>query len=166
MSTETLGGLREYMQRTINEIGEDFEDPRQDWEPVFIVHTPNNIEIIPVAAEWMATGTGKDLLGEILREYVTQGALRYALLVNGHGVDPRDISQEDAERLAKGEVRVEQFDAAYEFLALTVGDAEEEQCWLAEIKRKPETLVRTLGQWQKIDHSEGRFAGLNEYMRR
>lgn len=158
----TLGGLREYMQRTVLAIGDGFDNPADDWDPVYVVQTPRGIEVIGFESGWFESGMSKDVLGEALRLRAAD-VYRYALLINGHGIDPVVTPIETLDEPACRELRIEQVEGNYEFLTLIVGDAEQEEAWLAKIEFD-DNLIRSLGEWTKVD-VEGRFAGLNEYMR-
>lgn len=165
----TLDDLRRSVVASVRKIGAGFRHPADDWTSVLFVQSPEGIEVVGLDNELFARGVTKDALAVVLRGYVAErGAYRYALLLNAHiAVEP---SEEQLEAVRREELRIEQIEGARELLFLCVGDAEEEQVWRAEIFRD-RRYVRKLGPWEHLDEAsgwsfEGRFAGLNETLRR
>ena len=165
----TLDHLRQYVIAAARRIGRGFTSPSDDWMQVAFVQSPEGLDVIGLANDMFASGLSKDVLGEFLRRYVVEkGAYRYVVLLNMHVA--KQPTSEQLEAVRAETLRVEQIEGASEMLALLAGDAEEEQFWWAPIERRPGTAIRAMGRWERLDEQagdsfEGRFAGLNAYMR-
>jgi len=160
---ETLAELREHMQTIITEIGDSFTEPDDDWLHVACFDGEDGLVIAGLANDLFANGFRKDVLAHVLKQAMVQfKARRYAVLFNAHM--KRMASDEELERIRDEETRVEHLDGAQECLMLVVGDAEQEEGWIAHIERDG-VNPPTLGTWELTDGFGGRFARLNEQMR-
>jgi hypothetical protein len=162
----TLTDLRLRVQGTIAKIGRGFTKPDDDWAMVLVVQTPRGVE--PALVQMPLGGAEKEAVGEALRQLVAlQGAYRYALVLNMHRISQDELSEEQLAAVRGESLRLEQIEASVEGLLLLVGDAETEEAWSADITRNARG-VRQHGPWEQMDYGSqsGRFAGLNEYMRR
>lgn len=161
MSASSLADLRSHMFVSLRRIGRKFTEPDDDWVQVMAVQSPKGIEIAEVEVPW--SGQDKEILGEVLRRAVAEyGAYRYALVLNTHML--KNADPETMARVRREEVRISELPGAREMLTLVLGDAETEETWTALIERDGVEPPK-LGAWEKADRFEGRFAGLNAYMR-
>ena len=168
----TLDHLRLFVIGQARKIGRGFTKPDEDWAQVAFIQSPGGLDVVMLSGENFRDGLSKDVLGETLRRYVQfAGAYRYVVLLNAHITDEDDPpTPEQIEGLRSEQLHVAQLEGSKEVLILLVGDAEEEQLWMAPIGRSPRTATRTMGKWEREDVKEGRdyvgrFRGLNAYMR-
>jgi hypothetical protein len=165
----TLEHLRRYVVAGLRRIERGFDSPEDDWTMVCFVQTPAGVEVLALANDLFRDGMSKDALAAFLRGCViTRRAYRYALLLNVHMA--RSPSEEELEAVHEERMRIEELERATEHLFMLLGDAEQEQAWMAPIERRPGMLLRRCGRWERLDTREGwtfegRFAGLNEAMR-
>lgn len=161
----TLADLRKWVQASVRRLGRQFTRPDDDWLPVLFVQTPEGIEILGISPEFFATADKKDALADALRDWIRRGAFRYALLLNTHA---RQMNDEEMKEHIRGSGRIADLPGAVEALVLNVGDAEQEELWMAKIRRR-EKLPPTLESWEKWEAAEEpgrqRFLGLNEAIR-
>jgi hypothetical protein len=160
----TLLDLRKFVQAGVRRVGKGFAHADDDWMAMLFVQSPQGVEIQALPAHLFAGQEAKDLLAAYLKGYVAErGAYRYALLLNAHM--KAEPSEEELRRHRADELHIRDMFEATELLVLAVGDAETEELWTSDIGRTPRGL-RTPGPWHRMDHAEGRFAGLNEALRR
>jgi hypothetical protein len=159
----TLAHFRSHVQAIVRDVGREFTEADDDWPMAMFMQTPLGIECFQLDESLFASARAKNALDEWLRRLVVgRGAFRYGLLLNAHRAPP-EMSDEDRARIERGELRYADLPGAPELLLLTVGDAESEEHWLAEIRRQ-ERRPPTLLPWRRSESYEGRFLGLNELM--
>jgi hypothetical protein len=161
-AAEKLASFIAESQAKIRRVGEEFEDPDDDWMSVAFLEGQNDVYVVGMAADMFANDDTKDVLAQWLK-FAMQSlkAERYAVLFNVHGLE--NPSEEDWEAHRNGK-RISEFPNAYEMLMLIAGDAEQELCCQARINRDGKTPP-TLAEWEIVSQFGGRFANLNERMR-
>jgi hypothetical protein len=160
----TIGDIRDYVKDVVEDIGRDFTKPDDDWMQVACLETEDQVLVIPLQNGFFRNGTTKDVLALVLAEAMRYfKARRYAVLLNVHG--KLLASEEEIAYVRHEEMRIEQMPDAREMLLLVYGDAEEEHCISAMIERDG-VNPPTLGEWREAEGFGGRFAGLNQAMRR
>jgi hypothetical protein len=165
---QTLDEIRRFVTNGAEQVRRDFTEPDDDWRQILFVQSPGKMNVLPM--EIPPGADAKDTYGRILRSFVAGvGALRYAALFNtwqrALDMDAAE-SQAYIERVRNEEILIRDDPKATELLMLNVGDAEEEQLWWARILRHPDRPPG-LASWERVEATalEGRFVGLNSYMR-
>jgi hypothetical protein len=149
----TLEQFRQHVIRELEKQSYRFSHPNHDWlslqlwaqneDGVDYADVAKVVEIVRGGGDF-TTADEKDEASAAVRAAIAgSGSYRYALVTNGNLVDK---------------------DVTYEVLTMAVGDAEEEQLWIARIRRDSRRR-RRIGVWKLETEWEGRFVQLNDLLR-
>lgn len=162
----TLDELKNYMFKTIADIGADFKEPDDDWLMVGAFESRDgNIHLGLMPNEAFASDQTKDALAEMIKQYIgNEGIVNYAILFNVHGVENRNMADlaEVQRRMATGQ-RIQEMPGSYEMLMLVTGNEATEIAYTNRIERDGESPPH-LTEWVTLNNPEltGRFAGFNQ----
>lgn len=161
---DTLDGMTKVVQQMVGQMAElTFTSPEDDWISTMFIYSPKGIQVMALPGEMFETQTTKDLLAELLKQFVaSQGAYRYALLLNAHMAP---MPKDEFEDWQQTEERVSERPNAVEVLVLISGDAEQEQLTHSVIEFTADG-IRRAGPWEVWPTDDGgRFSQLNAYLR-
>jgi hypothetical protein len=167
----------EHIKRMVARVGEDFQDPADDWLSMLFFEggdEGNEFVITALPGELFDGSMRKDQLVVVLDELMRQhNARRFALLLNSWAIRAEPIEGETPEQAQERVMRTHEeysgrfheHPSAVEMLTLFIADQYRDHMWMADIQRHTDRPP-TLAEWKLADNSgEGRFAGLGEALR-
>lgn len=152
----------------VEEIGESFTKPDDDWLSTLIIETASGERIaMGLAGDLFDGEERKDQLVSMLQQLIIAFKVRrFGFVISAWGISfPKETGEEDAMAVAsEWRGHFQDHPERTEQVIVQVVDQDGEISWSSELERH-EDAPPTLTEWKKIDTLSGRFAGLREALR-